>query len=69
MEEPIMEEPIIRVVHGTPSAEELAALTVAILRLTGHPLDSPEPQVRRPGWSPGGRRRWAHAEPYVVGGY
>lgn len=69
MEEPITEEPVIRVVHGTPSAEELAALIVAILQLTSHSLELPEPQARRPGWTPDGHRRWGYAEPYAAGGY
>jgi hypothetical protein len=61
-----MNEPVIRVVSGSPSAEELAALTVAILQLASRTPAAPQPPARRPGWVPAKGRRWARAEPYVV---
>ncbi|WP_035765109.1 acyl-CoA carboxylase subunit epsilon [Arthrobacter sp. H20] len=40
--ETIPDEPMVRVIRGTPTAEELAALTAVVVALS---MDSPEPET------------------------
>jgi Acyl-CoA carboxylase epsilon subunit len=44
------DRPALRVVRGTPTPEELAALT-AIVAAAGAGSDAPAPGIRRGGWS------------------
>jgi hypothetical protein len=56
--------PVVRVVAGSPSAEEVAALVAVLSAVAGgdHPGDSPR---RASNWSaPGGRMRHTHAHGY-----
>jgi hypothetical protein len=44
------ERPILRIVSGSPSPEELAALTAIVAAASGSG-DAPAPVARRGGWS------------------
>ena len=50
-------EPVLRVVRGDPSPEELAVVT-ALVAAAGGGADEPSTTVRRDGWSdPAGKHR------------
>jgi hypothetical protein len=48
--EPVTGRPALRVISGSPSAEELAALLAVVTARSGGEADKP-PRVRRGGWS------------------
>jgi Acyl-CoA carboxylase epsilon subunit len=52
-----MSDPILHVIHGSPTAEELALLTAVVAAASGGEPDE-RPAVRRGGWNdPGALHR------------
>ena len=50
MSEPVSETPVLRVVSGSPTPEELAVLT-ALVTAAGGGEAAPAPAIRRGAWS------------------